>query len=311
MIVTPWNRKPIRKPGWYSGISLDAYHAANICAGPAVSSTDLRTCWSKSPAHMQLTWAENPKREVRNVTRQMILGSAAHHLLLGEDGFKLRYVQQPQTYRDRVTAAEKTWHNGATPCKLWNEKQAAAGKTPVTLNELAAIVAMSRSLALEPLVNAGLLRGYVEVSGFWKDDETGLWLKIRPDVVPTDSGDFVDLKTAAEVTTPALQSAIRSRAYHQQGALCWEVTEALEHPFESFVLMFIETSPPWCARAVPLLEDDLARGRLQNRAMLRRIASCIATNHFPGPGEGDLRALPLAHDERSRIDERLKHEGIT
>ena len=260
---------------------------------------------------MHLNWAENPKREPRNVTRQMILGAAAHHLLLGEDNFKLRFVQQPTHYRDKVTAVEKIWHNGATPCKEWNNRQAKAGKVPVTLTELGSIVAMSRSLALEPLVNAGLLRGHVEMSGFCKDEETGLWLKVRPDVIPTGSGDFVDLKTAAEVTSIALQSAIRSRAYHQQGALVWEVSEALEYPFESFVLMFIETAAPFCARAVPLPDEDLGRGRLQNRAMLRRIANCINANHWPGPGEGDLRPLPLAHDERGRIDERLKHEGIT
>jgi PDDEXK-like domain of unknown function (DUF3799) len=311
MNTTKWSGKPITRAGWYAGISLDQYHSANMCAGPAVSSTDLRTCWQKSPAHMYLNWAENPKREVRAVSRAMTLGSAAHHLLLGEDNFKTRYVQQPATYRDKVTAQEKTWHNGANFCKTWNTLQEKAGKTPITLTELAAIVAMSRSLALEPLVNAGLLRGQIEVSGFFKDAETGLWLKIRPDVIPTGSGDYVDLKTAQDVTSVALQSAIRARAYHQQGALVWEVVEAFQQPFESFVLMCIETSAPWCSRAVPLTDDDLARGRQQNRAMLRRIASCIAANHWPGPGENDLHPLPLSNDERNRIDERLKREGIT
>jgi PDDEXK-like domain of unknown function (DUF3799) len=309
MQVIKWNGRTISRPGWYSGIPLERYHAANLCSGPSVSSSDLRTCWAKSPAHMHLAWAENAKREPRSTTRAMILGSAAHFLLLGEDGFKIRYVVQPATYRDRVTAQEKAWHNGATYCKNWNDAQAKAGRTPVTMHELANVVSMSRSLALEPLVNAGLLRGHVEISGFWKDDETNLWLKCRPDVVPTASGDYVDLKTAAEVTSIALQSAIRTRGYHMQGALIWEIVEAFGEPFESFVLMFIETSAPWCARVVPLPEEDLARGRLQNRAMLRRIASCITANHWPGPGEGDLRPLPLASDERARIDERLKREA--
>jgi hypothetical protein len=43
--------------------------------------------------------------------------------------------------------------------------------------------------------------------------------------------------------------------------------------------------------------------------MLRQIAACIAAKHWPGPGEGDLRPLPLSNDERARIDARLKHEG--
>jgi len=61
---------------------------------------------------------------------------------------------------------------------------------------------------------------------------------------------------------------------------------------------------------VPLVDDDLARGRLQNRAMLRKIASCLKSGRFPGPGEGDLRALPLADAERERIDKRLEFEKV-
>jgi PDDEXK-like domain of unknown function (DUF3799) len=309
--ITKWNGKPIKKPGWYSGIPLDRYHSAGICDDAAVSSSNLRTCWLRSPAHMFAQWAENPKAEPRKPTRPMVLGSAAHHLLLGEDHFNLRYIAQPETYRDRITAMEKPWNNNAGFCKAWNEKQREAGRTAVTVDELQSIVEMSESLALEPLVNDGLLRGAVECSGFVKDGETGLWLKIRPDVIPATTADYVDLKTTSDVTTPALQSSIRSFAYHQQGALVWEVCEQLGLPFETFVLMFVETAAPFCARAVPLPEDDLARGRLQNRAMLRKIRDCKQAGHWPGPGEGDLRALPLSNDERRRIDERLKYEGAS
>jgi PDDEXK-like domain of unknown function (DUF3799) len=311
MQVTTWNGRPITRPGWYSGVPIERYHSAGICAGKAVSSSDLRACWSRSPRHMFETWCENPKAEPRKPTHAMLVGATAHHLLLGEDAFRIKYVPQPANYRDKVTAAIKPWHNGAAFCKAWVEKQEKAGRMVVTESMLQSIVAMSRSLALLPVVNAGLLRGHVELSGFWKD-ETGLWIKVRPDVVPTASGIFVDLKTANDVTTPAVQSAIRSRGYHQQGALIWEATDTLS-PVESFefVLMFVETGAPYCARTVPITDDDLARGRLQNRAMLRTIADCINTDHWPGPGENDDKALPLSLDERARIDARLKHEGLT
>ena len=313
MQIVKWSGKAITRPGWYSHVPLAKYHSADICTGPAVSSSDLRICWSKSPAHFYANWSCNPKAEERRTTRAMILGAAAHHILLGEDAYKLKFISQPEFYRDRVTAVSKAWNNNANYCRAWHEAQAKAGKTVVTLDEFQTIIAMAKSLSLEPLVNDGLLRGHVELSGFWKDDETGIWCKVRPDVVPTASGDFVDLKTANDVTTPAIQSAIRSRGYHMQGSLCWEASEILlpDRPFQMFVLMFIETAVPYCARAVPLPDDDLARGRLQNRAMLRKIAQCISANHFPGPGEGDLRALPLSIDERERIDARLKFEGLT
>src|SRR5262245_17610617 len=309
MQIIKWNGKPIKNPGWYSGISIERYHSANLCSERSVSSTDLRTCWSKSPAHMFANWCENPEAIPRKETRAMILGAAAHHLFLGEDGYNVKFIAQPATYRDKVTAQEKPWHGGATPCKQWAEKQHNAGKTIVTPAETKLIRGMARSLVLEPFIDSGILRGHVELTGVFKH-ETGLWVKVRPDVVPTDSGEFCDLKTAGEVTDVAIQSAIRVYGYHQQAGLVWEACEALGTPWREFILMFIETAIPHCARAVPLMEDDIGRGRLQNRAMLRKIASCMVENHWPGPGEGDPRPLPLGNDERSRIDDRLKAEGV-
>lgn len=309
--ITRWNGKPITKAGWYSHMPIERYHSAGVCDGPAVSSSNLRTCWLKSPAHMHAQWCENPKAVDRPVTASILLGAVAHYLLLGEENFRTKYVAQPDTYRDKVTAVEKPWNNNADYCRRWHEGQRDAGRMVTTRARLDAVVEMARSLALEPLA-PDLLRGHIECSGFVRDHETGLWLKVRPDVIPTLTGDFVDLKTTADVTSIALMSSIRSYAYHQQGALIEEVVEQLgaDHPFAGFVLMFVETAAPWCSRIVPLTPADLARGRKQNRAMIRRIAVCIAERRWPGPGEGDLRELPLSDMERASIDARLRHEGF-
>jgi hypothetical protein len=275
-----------------------------------VSSSNLRTCWAKSAKHMHAEWCENPNHEPREMTRPMVLGAAAHHLLLGEDGFKLKFVAQPETYRDVKTAVEKPWTYQANVCKEWREKQELAGKVVVTVKELKSIVQMAKSLALEPLVNEGLLTGHIECSGFWKDAETDLWIKVRPDVIPPTTDDFVDLKTAREVTTHALQYTIRELGYQQQGALIGEVCENLSLPFSSFMLMFIETGSPYCARTVPLVPEDLGRGRQMNRSALREVRRSIDTGHWAGPGEGELRELGISLDERARIDARLKVEGL-
>jgi len=308
MQVRKWDGLPISKPGWVSGIPIEKYHSAGICNGPAVSSSNLRRCWTHSPAHMNAQWCENPKAEPKPSTRAMILGQAAHHLFLGEDGFSTKFIAQPPEYPDKKTGLKKPWHNGADFCKDWNARQ--GDKIIVTLDELQSIIAMSQSLASVPLVQRGLLSGYVETSGFFKDGETGLWIKVRPDVIPTDSGDFADLKTASEVITPALMSSIRTYAYHMQGALIWEVCEMLGQPFESFTLMFIETANPYCARTVPMTDKALSFGRQQNRLMLRQIKGCMDINRFPGPGEDDLQSISLSNDEFARIEERLKREGL-
>ena len=228
--------------------------------------------------------------------------------MLGEDGFKLKFVAQPEIYRDKKTAEEKPWNNNSTVCKDWRAKQEDAGRVVVTVKELKSIVQMAKSLALEPLVKEGLLSGHIETSGFFKDKQTGLWIKVRPDVVPM-GGEFVDLKTASEVTTPALMSSVRSYGYNQQGALIWEACEMLGQPFESFMLLFIETAAPYCARAVPMPDDDMGLGREQNQLAMRKIKASIDAGHWPGPGEGELIALGLSKDERERIRARLTAEG--
>ena len=312
MIVTPWNGKRIQKPGWYSGIPLELYHSAAICDGPAVSSSDLRTCWLKSPAHMYSKWAENPNRIKKEATVQMQLGTAAHFMLLGEDKFALKFIEQKETYRDKKTAEEKPWNNNADVCKAWNAEQKAKGLTIVKREQLDAIVGMAKSLALLPLVQQDIMRGEVECSGFVKDRETGLWIKVRPDVIPTLTGDFVDLKTTTDVTDVALMSTIRTYAYHQQGALIWEVVDQIgvDHPFAQFFFIFVETAEPFCSRAFPLPQRALDDGRKQNRAMLRRIAECIEQKRWPGPGDDNLNELGLSLAEYERIEQRLKYEGI-
>lgn len=300
---------PITKPGVYSGISLDEYHSDVVMADGsfAVSSSNLRTAWKHSMAHMFAEWAHNPKREATKETKWMRFGRTAHHLFLGEDDFKNQFVMEPATYRDKKTAAELPWHNGAHFCKAWHAEMAAAGRTVLKREEIEKVEPMVASLRLNPLVAAGGLNGLVEHSIIVQDKETGLWIKVRPDVIPND-GEYVDLKITSDVNDLAVMSSIGSFGYHMQGGLIWEACEQLEMLFKSFTLLMVEDSAPFCVREVPVHDDDLSRGRLQCRAMMRRVARCIDAGHWPGPGEGELRPLPLAKREREAIDVRLQME---
>jgi hypothetical protein len=124
----------------------------------------------------------------------------------------------------------------------------AAGLTIITDNELEAITGMARSLGAHPLVKAGILDGAVERSLIWKDAETGAWLKSRPDVIPNDSGDYADLKTTVSVATDALRRTIAEYHYAMQGALVGMASrEVLKREMQTFTLVFVEKTPPFCA----------------------------------------------------------------
>ena len=286
--------------GWYDGVPIKIYHSGQITAKPSVSSSGLRTLWRKSPKHFYADWPFNPRREEEDEeeTKAFLLGRAAHHLFLGEDNFALEYIQRPE----RI--AGLAWQGNRTECKAFLKAQAAAGRTVLSPNDIKIIRGMAASLSQEQMAKE-LLQGPVEQTLVAQDPETGIWLRARPDVIPTADGMFADLKTTMSVVDIDLKWTLRSFAYHQQAALLWEVTELLDLPFDGFVLIFVEKKSPYCCRVVEITDEDLGRGRLQNRAMIRLMAKCIKENNWPGPGKADAELFSIPQSEQEFIDARL------
>jgi hypothetical protein len=299
-----WDGEQITQPGVYSRLPLDDYHRGDICDGPSVSSTVLRTLWDESPAH---AWAKsplNPHRVEDTASDWKNIGRAAHHLLTAEIGFADAFVVRPE-----MLDGEK-WHGNRKECKRWLAAQKRAGLTVLTAANVEVIKGMAISIGAFPLVQAGALNGLIERSLFWKDKETGLWLKARPDAIPSDSGDFSDIKTTGSVLYRDLQKSIADFGYNQQAALTFEGARALDIEANSFTLIWVEKKPPFCVRATQLKDDDIQRGMKQNRMALRTFADCLARGVWPGPGDerDDAEYVDMPDWRRTQIDERLKFE---
>lgn len=309
---TKWDGNPITVPGMYSGVPLDRYHSQTICDGPSISSSGLRKIFNESPAHFFAEWDGNPKRIEKKLGRHLILGRAVHHLLLGEPGFAKQFVVQPPDYEALDTGEIKPWNNNANVCKIWNGKQGKLGKLILTGDEIEAIRGMAKVLSKNPLIVAGILNGLIERSIFWKDKETGVWLKSRPDTIPNDSGDFSDYKTTLSVLMPDLVRAIGEFGYHAQAGLVRRAAREvlkIERHF-SFSLVFQEKTAPFCERVVTLKDSDLDRGEKQNRSAILTFARCLKSGHWPGPGgeREDAEKIELSKREQERIDDKLKYE---
>lgn len=302
-----WDGKPISKPGCYSGLPLEDYHRGDLCVGPSVSSSGLRKIFNESPADYWCESPLNPDRIEQTDKRAFMLGRATHHLMLGEPFFAKLFCIQPDEYTHPKDGV-KPWHNGAALCKEWAAAQKAAGRTILLPSEVEAIKGMAISLGQHPMVKAGILTGAIERSIIWRDKETGIWLKCRPDVIPTDSGNFADLKTTTSVQYLDLIYALRDWGYHQQGALVREgCKEVLGFAMEDFTLVFVQKKPPYSVRDVRLKDSDMDRGHLQNRAALRTLWRCLKNNEWPGPGAGreGTEYLELPERDQKFIDERL------
>jgi hypothetical protein len=280
-------------------LSMADYHG-QPCDGPSISSSGLRTIWSQSPAHYYEESSLNPAPKEPEDRPHFSLGRAAHHLLLqGRKGFDAEFVVRPEKWKD--------WRTDAA--KEWRADMIAAGMTIITDAELANIAGMARSLSAHPLVKAGILDGAVERSLLWRDPETGMWCKSRPDAIPNTSGDVADLKTCVSVSTDALRRSLGDYGYHQQGAL---VGEAFHHvlgrEMQTFTLVWVEKEAPWCVRVTTITPEDLIRGAMQNAAALRMFADCVASGEWPGPGgaQHDGEYLPIGDWAAKSIDARIE-----
>lgn len=292
-----WNGKPIGTKGVYVNLPLLDYHN-QLTVGPSVSSTILRTCWEKSPSHAFAQSYLNLHR--KPVERSHFsLGRCAHKLLLeGPSGFSNEFAVRPAEFSDfRSNAA-----------KAWRDAQILLGMTIVSSDDLEAVRGMAGSLAAHPMVKAGILDGLVERSLVFQDAETGLWIKARPDVIPLGGGDLSDLKTTVSVSSDDLSRSIASFGYHCQGALCADALKAVcDIEMTSFTLVFVEKQEPYSVRVVTIPEEDIERGRHQNRWAMREFAKAIETGVWPGPGgiAGDAEFIGLPVWARTQIDNRL------
>lgn len=307
-----WDGRQIVNPGIYSGITLATYHRSDICDGPSISSSGLRKIFHESPAHFYQTWHGNPARTEPSETRAFIVGRALHHLVLGEKFFAKLFTIEPEEWPDEHGVI-KPWNNNRTVCKKWHAEQRELGRAVLTLKEVEMIRGMAEKLALHPMVQHGALNGAIERSMFWKDKKTGIWLKARPDNIPTHSGDFVDLKTTESVYWMDLMRSIAKYGYHAQGALVRDgARELMGLKDTSFTLIFSEKKPPHCPRVVTLKSHDLDLGKDQNEMAIDRFVECLKTNHWPGPGgdKEDAEYIELSDRDRNMITDRIKY-GIS
>lgn len=316
--IETWDGKPITQAGIYADVPIDWYHSQEICAGPSVSSSGLRRVLERnggSPAHFYNEWSGNPKcQEQEEEKKHFILGRAVHLLLLGEAGFSEKFIVRPNEVFDPRTGELLKWSGNRLICKEWVEQARLSGRSVLTEDEIDDIKGMAIAIGAHPEVNIefkpgryySLLNGHIEKSFFWRDKATGLWCKARPDAIPTDSGDYADLKTTTSVAYLDLLRTITDLAYHQQAAMIMVGSGQCGVDMSSYTLVFVEKKRPYCVRPVPLDMADIQLGQAQNRLALDLIARCLHERRWPGPGDDSITSIKLAPRYREAVQEDIR-----
>lgn len=259
----------ITQPGFKGTIAnlpAELYHK---CAGISRSTlSDLE----QSFAHFEER-RRNPKKQ----TKDMIFGSAFHDFTMLPADFARNFcvelskedypglletvddIKAELTKRALPTNGKKkedhikTLLTAFPEAPIWDlikQKHEAenAGKQIITQEEMSRIKVMSNNVHNHPTIRA-LKTGQViyEQSFFWRDAETGLLCKCRPDVIFMTPNLFLpaDFKTTDDASLKEFQRTIGNFEYHIQASSYLDgINEVLGLALENFLFIPVEKQAP-------------------------------------------------------------------
>lgn len=305
MQTIDWQGKPIGLDGIYHGVPIETYHSAKACIETSISSSGLRTIFNESPAHYWDRSAYNPNRAPEERNQALNIGSAAHHLLLGETQFRSKFAVRPQQYTSYQTNESKAWRKTVE----------GKGFVALTLDDLEDIKRMADALFTDPVIKAsGILNGDIERSIFHKEPKSGIWLKARPDTVPSTIMVPADLKTTTAVDFESLRRTIVDFRYDMQAALVRMLFRVvLDIKIEGFAFVFVTKKRPYLVQVVMLKEHDMDEAEQDVMTALQLFAQCFERKEWPGPNltQRDTAYVEIGEWARKRATERrdyLKQE---
>ena len=236
------------------------YHADRSCVSVSGLKQILR-----SPAHFQaylqgVTHKETPAK---------FMGTAIHARLLEPDVYATEYVVAPEA--DKRT-------------KEWKEFEIAnADKRILTADQMASIEGIAHSVSQHKSATTLLRAGRVEHSIIWQDEETGIWLKIRPDClcIDFDIGICLDVKKTLDASPAPFARACVTYDYDLQVAVYLEgLRQVFKRDFD-FVFLPVEQDAPHGCALYGAPSEMLERGERRFRQALHLLKSCRESGEWP------------------------------
>jgi hypothetical protein len=256
------------KKGIFDGISNRDYHCS-----PAISKSGMDLI-ARSPLHYY-TAILDPNREVREETASMAFGTAVHTAILEPETYRERYVVMPKV--------DKRTKEGKNIAEAFEAEAAAKGATLITQVEDEKIDRIMHSVHDHPVAQKLLSTGVAEQSCFWRDAETDVWCRVRPDWLIASPLAIVDLKTTPDGSLDAFRAASWKWRYYVQAAFYLDgVAAATGDRPDSFMFLVVEKEAPFAVSVFYADEEFIAAGRAEYRRCLRIYADCFQNNKWPG-----------------------------
>jgi len=270
-------------------LSNAEYHALDYVSKSHLDLVD------KSPFHY---WDRfiNPDSVIPEPTKQMIIGSALHALVLEPDVFKTEFIVEAVNTPKRPTAtqrnAKKPSSQTLDAIAYWDEfDEKAKGKKLISIDDYERLTIMKKRIFDHPAASTILsMSGVVEQSYQWKDSQSGELCKSRPDFHTDDGTLIVDLKTTSDASELGFKKSVHNFRYHvQAGFYLRSLKEA-----EQFVFIAVESKPPYLVAVYNASTDMINAGNRVADKNLATIAQCRKTGKWTGYSE-EITNLDLPH----------------
>jgi len=327
--------------GIFAGKSNAEYHG-----GPGTSKSGLDIV-RRSLAHFKHARDEREAGVEREETAAMRVGSAEHGILLEPGQFEQEFAlpfdasEWPDALAttDDLKARLKEYELAVSCTKpklierlreadpsvqILDDLKAmhaedAAGKTILTPAQWRDVIGMRDAAMSHPKMHKLLTdpRGKAELSAYWRDEETGLLCRCRPDLWVGDV--VIDIKTTDDAREQSFERSIEKFRYYVQAPFYLDgLRKAIEQSGEPlpeglkvpkyFMFGAIEKKAPYLTAVYVLDPVSMEIGRREIGEDLSALADAIGRDDWPGYPR-DIRPIGLPA-WRTRQEEFNTDEGV-
>lgn len=211
-----------------------------------ISASDIKLFLQSPRAY----YYEKHRTDKDDQAKHFVVGSALHEIIMEPHLFEHNYVVFPKV--DRRTKQGKEDY-----AKFVEESQ---DKVMLTDEEMEMIIQMSVNVKRNNTFMELLEDSHYEVSCYTTDEETGLKLRMRPDILPKKKNSIVDIKSCLNSSPVKFKNDVFKFGYAISAAF---YTNFLKR--ENYIFAALEKNAPYQSSLFALSDERMSYGQFQYR----------------------------------------------
>lgn len=261
------------------------------------SSSDLKFLHSNTPAHFHYKYFGEGKGQSKKATKDMILGSLVHCLLLEPHAFESDFFVMPEiNLRTNDGKAQRE--------KLLSLH---AGKLLIDVDMMIQAQYMKASCEANPKALELLREGYKELAFFWECPYSNLTFKAKTD--SSRSSHFVELKTTSDASPEGFSRHAFNMNYDLSLVHYMNGIKSVFDVSPPAFFVVIESEPPYVTEVYRAGESFIQSGHDKWLKAVDKLTAGIREGKWPSYSAIDSE-IPILEAPSFAVKQMLKDEVI-